>query len=80
MEKVIKILGTGCPKCKQTEKLVREVIAQEGIEASVEKVEDIVDIMQYDVMSTPAIVIDEVVVHSGSLPTKEKLKEILANN
>ena len=52
----IKILGPGCPKCKILEKLTREVVEQNGIEATVSKVEDIVAIMNYGVMSTPALV------------------------
>ena len=55
----IKILGTGCPKCKTVEKLTREVVEQNGINATINKVEDIMDIMKYGVMATPAIVVNE---------------------
>ena len=55
---IIKILGTGCAKCKQTEQLVKEVIAKNGIDAVVEKVEDIQLIMEYNILSTPAVVVD----------------------
>lgn len=72
----IKILGTGCPKCKTTEARVREVISSMQLDATVEKVEDIQAIMAYDVLATPAIVIDEQVVHSG-LPSVEKIRELL---
>ncbi|RMG66959.1 MAG: thioredoxin family protein [Bacteroidetes bacterium] len=74
--KTIKILGTGCPKCKATEARVRDVLAELNLEATVEKVEDIEAIMAYDILATPAIVIDERVVHSG-LPTVQKVKELL---
>ncbi|MEI7677195.1 MAG: thioredoxin family protein [Bacteroidales bacterium] len=73
----IKVLGTGCAKCKTLEKMTRETIAELGIEAEVEKVEDIIAIMGYGVMTTPALVIDEKVVLSGNLPSIPKLKELL---
>ena len=55
----IKILGTGCPKCKTLEKLTREVVEQNGIQATITKVEDITEIMKYHIMSTPALVVNE---------------------
>jgi small redox-active disulfide protein 2 len=73
----IKILGPGCPKCKTLEKLAREVVEQNGIDATVSKVEDIVAIMNYGVMSTPALVIDEKVVIKGRVPSAEGLKKLL---
>ena len=75
----IKVLGTGCPKCKSLEKAVREIVAQNNIEASVTKVEDIVEIMNYNIMSTPALVIDGKVVVKGRVPSLEELKQILTN-
>jgi small redox-active disulfide protein 2 len=72
----IKILGPGCPKCKTLEKLTREVVEQNGIEATVSKVEDIVDIMNYGVMTTPALVVDEKVVLKGRVPSAEELKRL----
>lgn len=75
----IKILGPGCPKCKTLEKLTNEVIAQNGIEATVTKVEDIVVIMNYGVMSTPALVVNEKVVLKGRIPSAEELKKLLTN-
>ncbi len=75
--KNIKILGTGCPKCKRTTKLVKEVVKEKGIEARVEKVEDIVEIMKYNILSTPAIVIDEHVALKGRVPSKSDLMELL---
>ena len=73
----IKILGTGCPKCKTLEKVTREAVAETGIEATIEKVEDIVKIMEYHVMHTPVLVINEKVVLSGQVPTVNQVKEIL---
>lgn len=76
----IKVLGTGCAKCKSLEKLTNEVIAETGVAATVEKVEDIFKIMQFGVMSTPALVIDKKVVLSGRLPSAGELKEIILKN
>ena len=76
----IKVLGTGCTKCKSLEKLTNEVITESGIAATVEKVEDIYKIMQFGVMSTPALVIDKKVVLSGRLPSAAELKEIILKN
>ena len=66
----IKILGTGCASCRTTQKLVEEVIAVKGVQAQVEKVEDIPSIMQYGVMRTPGVVIDGKVVHAGGIPSR----------
>lgn len=75
--KVIKILGTGCPKCKTTISLVKDVIAEYGIDAEVIKVDDIMEIMQYNILSTPAVVVDEKIVVKGRVPSKSELVEIL---
>jgi len=64
---IIKILGTGCPKCKKLEANALQAIEQAGIEAVVEKVTDLDKIMDYGVMMTPALVIDEKVVASGKI-------------
>lgn len=76
--KTIKILGTGCAKCKQTEAVIRETLQEIGGSANIEKIEDIEQIMAYDVMSTPALVIDEQVVMRGKVPTKEEVMAMLA--
>lgn len=76
--KTVKILGTGCAKCKQTEAVIREMLAETGLSANIEKVEDIEKIMAYDVMSTPAVVVDEKVVIKGKVPTKDEVKAIFA--
>lgn len=73
----IKILGTGCPKCKTLEKLTRDVMEQNGIEASISKVEDIMEIMKYGVMSTPALVVNGKVEIKGRVPSAEEIKHIL---
>ena len=75
--KVIKVLGTGCPSCVSTEKVVAEVVNQLNIEAKIEKVTDIMEIMAYDVMSTPAIVINEVVVFKRKVPSVDEVKALL---
>jgi len=78
--KTIKILGTGCPNCVTTEKIVTEVVNELNIEASIIKVTDIQEIMMYDIMSTPAVVIDEQVVIKGRVPSKEEVLALLINN
>jgi small redox-active disulfide protein 2 len=73
----IKILGTGCAKCKTLEKLTREVVSKNGIEANIIKVEDIVEIMKFNIMTTPALVIDGRVVVKGRIPSEEEIKQLL---
>ncbi len=73
----IKILGPGCPKCKTLEKMTREVVDKNGIDATVNKVEDIVEIMNYGVMTTPALVIDGKVVMKGRIPSADELRILL---
>ena len=75
----IKILGTGCPKCKALEKTTREVVTDNGLDASVTKEEDIMKIMAYGILHTPALVVNEKVVLSGRVPTKNEVKELLTN-
>ena len=79
MSKIVKILGTGCPKCKQTTSIVTDVVKENNIDVIIEKVEDIMDIMKYNVMSTPAIVVNEKVVIKGRVPSKSEIIEILNN-
>jgi small redox-active disulfide protein 2 len=71
----IKILGPGCPKCKTLEKLTNEVVSENQFDALVSKVEDIMEIMTYNVLSTPALVINKQVVIKGMLPSKEEIKK-----
>ena len=73
----IKVLGTGCPKCKSLEKATRDAVTELGINANVEKEEDIMKIMEYGIMHTPALVIDGKVVASGRVPNEKELKTLL---
>jgi small redox-active disulfide protein 2 len=75
----IQVLGTGCAKCKSLEKAVREVVVQNNIDAEVTKVEDIMEIMKFNVMTTPALVVDGKVVLKGLVPSNDELKQILTN-
>ena len=70
----IKVLGPGCPKCEQTEKVVREVVAELGVAADVEKVTDVMKIAGYGVFGTPAVVVDGEVKSVGKIPSKEDVK------
>jgi len=76
----IKILGTGCPKCKTLEKITREVVNEMGITAEISKEEDIVQIMSYGILHTPGLVINGKVVISGRVPSSKEVKEILVIN
>lgn len=75
--KTIKILGTGCAKCKSTYNNVVKAIEESGIEANIIKEEDITEIMKYDVMSTPALVVDEAVKIKGRVPDVSEIKALL---
>jgi small redox-active disulfide protein 2 len=74
---IIKVLGPGCNNCKTLERVTKEAVAELGLTATIEKVEDYGAIAGYGVMSTPALVIDEVVVTSGRVPTPAHLRELL---
>jgi small redox-active disulfide protein 2 len=67
----IKILGPGCPKCNQTEKVVREAVTEAGVEAQIEKVTGAMEIAGYGVFGTPAVVIDGEVKSVGKIPKKQ---------
>jgi small redox-active disulfide protein 2 len=73
----IKILGTGCSKCKTLEKLTRDVVSKNEIDATIIKVEDIMEIMKYNIMTTPALVIDGKVVTKGIIPSAADIKQLL---
>jgi len=73
----IKILGTGCPKCKTLEEITRKVIRENGIDASITKVEDIIEIMKFNIMTTPALVINGKVVAKGRIPSVDEIKQFL---
>ena len=72
--KDVKILGTGCANCKNTLALVEAVARERDVQIALEKVEDLPSIMGYGVMSTPGVVIDGVVVHSGGVPARSKVE------
>jgi len=76
----IKVLGTGCPKCKALEKKTREVVSELDIEASITKEEDIMKIMEYGIMHTPGLVINGKVVVSGRLPSSEEIAQFITKN
>ena len=76
----IKVLGTGCAKCKSLEKITRKAVEELSLDATIEKVEDIQKIMEYAVMRTPALVINEKLVLSGQLPKIAEMKDILSKN
>lgn len=71
----IKVLGPGCPKCQQVEKIVKETVAETGADATIEKVTDLMAIAGYGVFATPAVVVDGEVKSVGKLPTKDQIKE-----
>jgi len=75
----IEILGTGCPKCKATEKIVKKVVEELGINAEVIKVEDLQEIVNRGVMMTPAVVVDGEVKIVGHTPSREEIKKLLQN-
>ncbi|MCH4553944.1 MULTISPECIES: thioredoxin family protein [Aestuariibaculum] len=77
MSKVIKILGTGCPKCQSMTNVVKDVVTTNNIDATIEKVEDIVEIMKFNIMTTPALVIDDVITIKGRVPSKDEVLALL---
>lgn len=75
--RVIKVLGSGCANCDSTAKLIAQVAEEQGVSIQLLKVEDFAEIAAYGVMSTPAVVIDEQVKHSGSIPSKQQIEQWL---
>ena len=75
----IKVLGPGCPKCQATEKIVKEAVAEAGVEANVEKVTDVMKIAKFGVFGTPAVVVDGEVKCVGKVPEKEEVKAWIKN-
>jgi small redox-active disulfide protein 2 len=76
----IKILGTGCAKCKALEKSVRDAVAELNIQARITKIEDIIEIMNHGVIHTPGLVIDDKVVSSGRMLSRGQVKELILKN
>ena len=71
--KEIKVLGTGCANCRNTARLIEEVAAEKGVAITLTKVEDLPSIMQYGVLSTPGVVVDGQVVHTGGVPDRARI-------
>ena len=71
----IKVLGPGCPKCEQTEQRVKEAVQESGMEASIKKVKDVMEIAKHGVFVTPAVVVDGEVKSVGKVPSKEDIKK-----
>lgn len=80
MTKTIKILGTGCPKCKTMTAIVQDVVKENNIDATIEKVEDIMEIMKFNVMTTPALIINDVITIKGRVPDKKEVLNLLVSN
>lgn len=74
---IIKVLGSGCLNCKRLEQNARKAVDELGLEAEIQKVEDIKDIMSYGVMKTPALVVDEKVVLKGRIAKSDEIKKLL---
>jgi small redox-active disulfide protein 2 len=70
---IIKILGVGCPKCRRLEEKVKDVVKQNNIDAEFEKVTDVKEMMKYNIMMTPGLVINEKLKSSGSIPKDEQI-------
>ncbi len=77
---ILKILGTGCKNCKTLERNAREAIKNDNLDVSVEKVEDIPSIMNYGVMSTPALVLNEKVISSGKVLSPQEISRLIQQN
>ena len=75
----IKVLGPGCARCQNLEKTVREVVAALKLDIQVEDIKDMKQIMQYGILSTPGLVINEKVVMSGKVPTKAEIERLIMN-
>jgi small redox-active disulfide protein 2 len=77
MKKNIKVLGPGCPKCKTTYNNVLEALKQTGIDADVSKIEDIEEMMKYNVLATPVLMIDDVAKVKGRVADVKEIKDLL---
>jgi small redox-active disulfide protein 2 len=77
--KDVKVLGTGCAKCKATAQLIEDVAKSQGVDIRVQKVENVADIVTYGVMSTPGVVIDGRVVHAGGVPSRAAVETWLGS-
>ena len=75
--KNIKVLGSGCANCKTVAKLIAAVAEEKGVAIELEKVEEIREIMSFGILSTPGVVVDGQVVHSGGIPSRDKIEQWL---
>ena len=73
----IKVLGSGCAKCKTTYEMIEKIVKENQLDATLSKVEDIVELLNYGIMTTPAIVVDGEVKLKGHVPTESEIKKIL---
>lgn len=73
----IKILGPGCCKCKTTYQIIEKVIKENNLDVKLTKVDDIMEMMNYHIMTTPAVVVDEVVKIKGQVPSEKDVKKLL---
>jgi len=73
----IKVLGSGCAKCKTTYEMIEKIVKENQLGATLSKVEDIVELLNYGIMTTPAIVVDGEVKLKGHVPTESEIKKIL---
>ena len=76
---IIKVLGPGCARCDQLKKTTREVVQELGIDATIEEVKDIKKIMEYPILTTPGLVVDEELVSSGKVPNKTEVTRLIVN-
>lgn len=76
--KDIKVLGPGCANCKATIKLIEQVAQEKGVAVTLQKIEEMRDIVGYGIMSTPGVVIDGKVVHAGGIPGRDKIEQWLS--
>lgn len=73
----IKILGSGCPKCKKTAAIVEQVVKENNFDASIERVEEVEDMIKYNIIVTPAVVLNEKVMIKGRVPRKAEILKLL---
>ena len=73
----IKVLGAGCSKCKATYAAIEKVIEENGLDVSLTKVEDIMEVLNYNIMTTPAVVVDGAVRIKGYVPSESEIKKLL---
>lgn len=73
----IKVLGPGCSRCKTTYQVIEKVIRENNLDVKLTKVDDLMAMMKYNIMTTPAVVVDEVVKMKGQVPTESDVKKLL---